>query len=30
VVAEPFEKLTPSARRELADEAERLQDFLAD
>jgi hypothetical protein len=30
VVAEPFEKLTPSARRELADEAERLQGFLAD
>jgi hypothetical protein len=30
VVAEPFEKLSPAARRQVADEAERLEAFLAD
>jgi hypothetical protein len=30
VATQPFEKLTPSERRELADEAERLETFLAD
>jgi hypothetical protein len=29
VVAEPFARLSPTAKRELADEAERLEAFLA-
>jgi len=29
VVTEPFARLSPAAKRELADEAERLEAFLA-